>query len=67
MKKLFLVRTLTYDDSDPTYIFATETEQEATKRAYERLEGQVYGIYPNEITEVDGYVIKLIKKEEVNE
>ena len=67
MKKLFLVKTLTYDDSDPTYIFATETEQEAAKRAYERLEGQVYAVYPCEVIEVDGYEIKLVKKEESNE
>lgn len=67
MKKLFFVRALTYDNSDPIYIFATETEQEATKRVYERLEGQVYAVYPCEITEVDGYEIKLVKKEESNE
>lgn len=67
MKKLFLVKALTYDSFDPCFLYIAETEQEAGNRAYERLEGQVYSIFPTEITEVDGYVIKLIKKEEVNE
>lgn len=62
MKKLFLVKALTYDNFDPSFLCVTETEQEASKWVYERLEGQVYGIYPNEITEVDGYEVKLVKK-----
>ncbi|MBR5172495.1 MAG: hypothetical protein IKW14_03755 [Phascolarctobacterium sp.] len=63
MKKLFFVKALTYDNFDPSFLYIAETEQEAGNRAYERLEGQVYSIYPNEITEVDGYEVKLVKKE----
>lgn len=67
MKKLFLVKALTYDNFDPSFLYIAETEQEAGNRAYEHLEGQVYSIFPHEITEVDGYEIKLVKKEVTNE
>ena len=60
MKKLFLVKTLTYDGSDPVFLYVNETDKEAANRAFV---DSVYSVFPCEIAEVDGYEVKLVKKE----
>lgn len=62
-KKLYLVKSLGYSE-DRSILIVAESLEEAKKRVYELEDGQVYSIFPREISEVDGYEIKVVSKEE---
>lgn len=67
MNNLFLIRTVNFDGSDHFYLYVAETGKEAAKKALDRFEGQIYTAYPYPLYEVNGYEVKLIKKEATNE
>lgn len=62
-KKLYLVKSLGYSE-DRSILIVAESPEEAKKRVYELEDGQVYSIFPREISEVDGYEIKVVSKKE---